>query len=246
MEDLIKLLISSNLKLVEKETGIPYDRMYKWVKGKAAPKTNDYSILLNYFNGLNSDTGKTSKNKAELIGNENITDEENVKRSSFNDVRQVNKRLTYAENSTFPNSENKSIPVYEGAATASGVEVYNDLVQNEPAFMVSIPQFKDCSFGKIIYGHSMYPTIESGTYVFCKPVSNKLHILPGEIYYVEYDNYAVVKRLQKGDSPENVLAVSDNDEVRKDGSRRYESFTIPFDSIRNLYLIKGHFKQSHN
>jgi hypothetical protein len=138
------------------------------------------------------------------------------------------------------------IPMYDSAATASGVEVYNDLVQDEPAFVVNIPQFRDCSFGKLVYGHSMYPTIESGTYVFCKSVSNKLHILPGEIYYIEYDNYGVVKRLQKGDSPENVLAVSDNDEVRKDGSRRYESYTIPFDSIRNIYLIKGHFKQSHN
>jgi phage repressor protein C with HTH and peptisase S24 domain len=151
-----------------------------------------------------------------------------------------------SEHNVKTKSKPSGIPMYDSAATASGVEVYNDLVQDEPAFVVNIPQFRDCSFGKVIYGHSMYPTIESGTYVFCKPVSNKLHIIPGEIYYIEYDNYGVVKRLQKGDSPENVLAVSDNDEVRKDGSRRYESYTIPFDSIRNIYLIKGHFKQSHN
>lgn len=74
MEELIKLLKNSNLKLVEKETGIPYDRMYKWIKGKSTPKTLDYSTLLNYFNSATSIDGKTSKSVENTLGNENITE----------------------------------------------------------------------------------------------------------------------------------------------------------------------------
>lgn len=55
MEDLIKLLIISDLKLISKETGIPYDRMYKWTKGVSNPKLKDYNTLIRYF-----ENGKTS------------------------------------------------------------------------------------------------------------------------------------------------------------------------------------------
>jgi transcriptional regulator with XRE-family HTH domain len=218
--------------------GVSRQTVNSWVKVAELNK----DVLLKVKTFLNLDLeGKTSlyklSNDTFVDGNENVTNGLTPLDNENQQVTSLKPRLE---------AELIGIPMYDSAATASGVEVYNDLVQDEPAFVVNIPQFRDCSFGKVIYGHSMYPTIESGTYVFCKPVSNKLHIIPGEIYYIEYDNYGVVKRLQKGDSPENVLAVSDNDEVRKDGSRRYESYTIPFDSIRNIYLIKGHFKQSHN
>lgn len=60
MEDLIKLLINSDLKLIEKQTGIPYDRMYKWTKGKAKPKIEDYNVLMKYFNGKSSNEKSTN------------------------------------------------------------------------------------------------------------------------------------------------------------------------------------------
>lgn len=49
MEELLNKLKDSDLKLLEKLLGIPYDRMYKWAKGKSKPKTDDYSRLMNYF-----------------------------------------------------------------------------------------------------------------------------------------------------------------------------------------------------
>lgn len=52
MEKYINLLRNSKLKLVEKETGIPYDRMYKWVKGLNNPKTEDFETIKKYFDGL--------------------------------------------------------------------------------------------------------------------------------------------------------------------------------------------------
>lgn len=137
-------------------------------------------------------------------------------------------------------------PMYNSAATAGEVEVYNDLNSDGPAFYVSIPQFRDCKFGKSVYGHSMYPTITSGCYVFCKPVPIKEHFIPGEIYYIEYDNFGVCKRLQKGTNPDEVLLVSDNDEVQADGTRRYESYVVKIDAIREIFLVKGFFNQNHN
>ncbi|QTE37525.1 hypothetical protein J3L18_00205 [Mucilaginibacter gossypii] len=54
MEELINKLINSDLKYVEKQTGIPYDRMYKWVKGKSKPKMGDYQVLVDFFDGKKS------------------------------------------------------------------------------------------------------------------------------------------------------------------------------------------------
>lgn len=57
MEELTKWLEISDLKLVEKETGIPYDRMYKWRRGMSKPKTEDYNTLIAYFKGKSSIDG---------------------------------------------------------------------------------------------------------------------------------------------------------------------------------------------
>ncbi|WP_183567402.1 S24 family peptidase [Mucilaginibacter sp. SP1R1] len=55
MEELINRLRDSDLKLIEKKLGIPYDRMYKWIKGKSQPKSADFNLLMNYFfNGTSS------------------------------------------------------------------------------------------------------------------------------------------------------------------------------------------------
>lgn len=128
MEDLIKLLIDSNLKLIEKETGIPYDRMYKWVKGKATPKTNDYSILLNYFNEKRPKSGKTSNTDTYQESNDNITnykakvnpDEKSI---GFSDIQPVDHNKAYSENSTFPeknkpNPRLEAVPLHLGADPA--------------------------------------------------------------------------------------------------------------------------------
>lgn len=51
MEDLINKLKNSDLKSISAATKIPYDRMYKWKKGKSKPKLEDFETLVNYFNG---------------------------------------------------------------------------------------------------------------------------------------------------------------------------------------------------
>jgi len=67
MEELFNLLKNSDLKLIEKETKIPYDRMYKWRKGLGKPKAGDYAILMAYFNNGSNSIGdkKTELNQYE-------------------------------------------------------------------------------------------------------------------------------------------------------------------------------------
>lgn len=111
MEDLINMLINSKLKDVEKATGIPYDRMYKWTIGKSTPKTEDYNKLQKYFNGINSSIRKSASsdengfdNKKVTIENEPLGNSQNrdIGDFSFNDVKPINHKATYLTNSTFP------------------------------------------------------------------------------------------------------------------------------------------------
>lgn len=45
----MECLAKANAKDVERATGIPADRIYKWLKGKGKPKTEDLTDLLKYF-----------------------------------------------------------------------------------------------------------------------------------------------------------------------------------------------------
>lgn len=206
-----------------------YGRFGKMIKNNTVPKKPFIEKFLLVFTDVNEKWLESENGDMIKTANKN------------QDLKERIVNMPYEENLA-----DKGIPMFDSPTTASQVEVYNDIVNEGPAFYVTIPQFKDCKFGKLVYGHSMYPTITSGSYVFCKPVTNKANFLPGEIYYIEYDNFGVCKRLQKGESRDEVVLVSDNVEVRPDGTRRYESFTLKFDEIRELYIVKGFFNQNHN
>lgn len=140
MEDLIKLLINSNLKLVEKETGIPYDRMYKWVRGKATPKTKDYTVLLNYFNGTVSNDGKTSNSVQNTQGNEDVThkispivNKENAdeRKVSLEDTSDFNPKLKVGSGGLGLGDGGRNIPVA------------NPIIEAEPLHLSANSKFWD-------------------------------------------------------------------------------------------------------
>jgi len=54
IDNILEKLRETNAKEVARSTGIPYDRMAKWLQGKGAPKQADYNALVNYFDGINS------------------------------------------------------------------------------------------------------------------------------------------------------------------------------------------------
>lgn len=67
MEEILKRLIVSDLKSIEKETGIPYDRMYKWTRGKSKPKSKDLDTLRDYFNGTFSKPKDPSSHSVDAV-----------------------------------------------------------------------------------------------------------------------------------------------------------------------------------
>src|SRR5579859_5006429 len=83
---------------------------------------------------------------------------------------------------------NEGTPVYDLVATASQNENVNQLPET-PAFRVSIPGYQDCNFGMYVYGHSMYPTIETGSLVLTRRVTDKRVVMYGEIYLIKTEDY---------------------------------------------------------
>ena len=136
-------------------------------------------------------------------------------------------------------------PVYDIHATASQIE-YSSQLPEVPSFTVNIPGYEDCNFGLYHYGHSMYPTIETGSLLMCRKVNDKHIIMYGEIYLIRTSDYLMVKRLQKNSTKGNVLCTSDNFEKRSEEFKRFEPFELPIDKIIDLYLVKGIIKKTQS
>lgn len=137
----------------------------------------------------------------------------------------------------------RTIPFFDVDVLATPIEVFNDQT-TRPAYTIDMPGFQDCDFAIKVYGHSMYPTIESGMIVLCKKVVDMEIIAYGEIYLVVTADLRMVKRLLKSDKAGYVLATSDNHNghASPDG-KTYPPIEIPLVKILHLYLVKGSFKR---
>ncbi len=71
-------------------------------------------------------------------------------------------------------------------------------------------------------------------------------ILPGEVYYIEWGDYRMYKRLLAGDTPDEVIAHSDNVTELIGDRLKYSPFVIRIDEIKKLCLVKDiHKKHNH-
>jgi phage repressor protein C with HTH and peptisase S24 domain len=139
----------------------------------------------------------------------------------------------------------EGIPMYEVIATASGVVVYNDINYTKPIGRMNFPGIEDCDFALPVWGHSMYPYLENGCWVALKVIHDK-KILPGEVYYIEWGDYRMYKRLLAGDTEEEVIAHSDNTTEMVGNRLKYAPFVIKKDEIKKLCLVKDiHKKHNH-
>lgn len=141
--------------------------------------------------------------------------------------------------------EDWGTPIFDISATAGGIDNINQLPE-VPSFRVKVPGYEDCNFGMYVFGHSMYPTIETGSLILCRKINNKQLIMYGEIYLVRTADYFMVKRLQKSTEPGCVLCTSDNYEQRSNDFKRFEPFDLPIDTILDLYLVKGIIKKTQS
>jgi phage repressor protein C with HTH and peptisase S24 domain len=139
----------------------------------------------------------------------------------------------------------EGIPMYEVIATASGVEVYNDINDTQSVGRMNFPGIEECDFALPVWGHSMYPYLENGCWVALKIIHDK-KILPGEVYYIEWGDYRMYKRLLAGDNPDEVIAHSDNVTEMIGNRLKYAPFVVKIADIKKLCLVKDiHKKHNH-
>jgi hypothetical protein len=139
----------------------------------------------------------------------------------------------------------EGIPMYEISATASGLEVYNDINDAQAVGRMNFPGIEDCDFALPVWGHSMYPYLENGCWVALKIIHDK-KILPGEVYYIEWGDYRMYKRLLLSSDPDEVVAHSDNTTEMVGNQFKYAPFTIKIADIKKLCLVKDiHKKHNH-
>lgn len=221
-EQIVDRIKEGNAKKIATETGIPYDRIAKWVQGKSKPKFADCAVLEEYF-----ENGKNSTKKIVALG------------------KKIPSRLTAEEHAeAFPNWE--GVPVYNKQISASFIEQYQDVDNDwQPTYYLKDPDFRNCNFAARIAGDSMHSEIRHGDYVVCQEIIDTRFIVYGDIYYVVASNgletckYVNAYEVYSNDPKDTrrrfddtkVLLVPKNDSI--------SPTPLPKDMILKLYKVKG-------
>lgn len=127
----------------------------------------------------------------------------------------------------------RGVPMYNVPVTASFVETYRDESVFHPQYYLHDPRFKDCNFGAIITGDSMYSEIRHGDFVVCQEITDKRFVVFGDIYYVVSSNGLETCKYLNADpnSKENYLLVPRNENISPS--------PIPKDMITRLFKVRG-------
>ena len=233
MEDASK---PNKIKLVRPET-LEFIILYNQLKGKAFNGNAELAESLG-FNNASSIT--------EIIKSRQNIDPDKLRvfKEKYSNFLSGKRNTENSEHKTSPRVF-EGIPMYEITATASGVEVYNDLNDTTPVGHMNFPGIEDCDFALPVWGHSMYPYLENGCWVALK-IIHDTKILPGEVYYIEWGDYRMYKRLLAGDNPDEVIAHSDNTTEMIGNRLKYAPFVVKISEIKKLCLVKDiHKKHNH-
>ena len=224
----------NKVKRVRPET-LEFIILYNQLRGKAFNGNAELATVL----GFNSPASITEIMKSR----QNIDpDKLRIFKEKYKDFLSVRKSAVnqHAVLRTF-----EGIPMYEVVATASGVEVYKDINDTTPIGHMNFPGIEDCDFALPVWGHSMYPYLENGCWVALKVIHDK-KILPGEVYYIEWGDYRMYKRLLAGDNEDEVIAHSDNVTEMIGNRLKYAPFVVKLEEIKKLCLVKDiHKKHNH-
>jgi len=227
---------SAKVKTIRPET-LEFIILYNQLKGRAFVGNAQLAEAL----GFNSPSSIT-----EIIKSRQNIDPEKLRifKEKYREYLGLTKKQGITETSA-AKPVFEGIPMYEVIATASGVEVYNDINDTQPVGHMNFPGIEDCDFALPVWGHSMYPYLENGCWVALK-VIHDLKILPGEVYYIEWGDYRMYKRLLAGDNPGEVIAHSDNTTEMIGNRLKYAPFVIKLEEIKKLCLVKDiHKKHNH-
>lgn len=131
------------------------------------------------------------------------------------------------------NNNGHGIPVLTGVhTTGTVVSLFKDEHDEKPLFYLDAPEIKGCDYGVRVIGDSMYPLIRNGGYVACKTITNKDHILYGEIFHVITADYSTVKYIKKHpDNKDWILLVPYNESI--------DPTPMPKDQIIKLAQVRA-------
>ncbi|RZA03008.1 MAG: S24 family peptidase [Sphingobacteriaceae bacterium] len=225
------------IKTIRPET-LEFIILYNQLKGRAFNGNAQLAEVL----GFNSASSIT-----EIIKSRQNIDPEKLKLFKEHYRKFINEPdyKPYDNTPTVSKVAEGGIPMYEIPATASGVEVYNDINDMQAVGRMNFPGIEDCDFALPVWGHSMYPYLENGCWVALKVINDK-KILPGEVYYIEWGDYRMYKRLLASDNPDEVIAHSDNTTEMVGDKLKYAPFVIKIADIKKLCLVKDiHKKHNH-
>jgi len=219
---------------------------------RVRPETLEFIILYNQLRGKaffgNTQLAEALRFNSTSSITEIIKSRQNIDPEKLRIFKEIYKDYLipqkYTENTVLQPIE-PGIPMYEIIATASGVEVYNDINDTQSVGRMNFPGIEECDFALPVWGHSMYPYLENGCWVALKIIHDK-KILPGEVYYIEWGDYRMYKRLLAGDHPDEVIAHSDNTTEMIGNRLKYAPFVVKIDDIKKLCLVKDiHKKHNH-
>lgn len=134
-----------------------------------------------------------------------------------------------------PNSN--LIPMYNFPSAASDIEIYNNPDDIKIVGHLNLPGARKNSFALPVYGHSMYPTLENGSWCVLRELTDPQDIVWGEIYYIEWGDYRMFKRLLEADNPDEVMLWSDNQLDLIGEKPKYAPVIIKKEKIRRLCLL---------
>lgn len=226
----------NKVKLIRPET-LEFIILYNQLKGRAFNGNAQLAEVLG-FNNASSIT--------EIIKSRQNIDPEKLKifKERYSEFL-IGKKNTLSPENSGAWKMSQGIPMFEITATATGVEVYNDINDTQPVGHMNFPGIEDCDFALPVWGHSMYPYLENGCWVALKIIHDK-KILPGEVYYIEWGDYRMYKRLLVGDTDDEVIAHSDNITELVGTRLKYAPFVIKIAEIKKLCLVKDiHKKHNH-
>lgn len=129
----------------------------------------------------------------------------------------------------------QDIPLYELAATAGLVSIFNDLRQ-DPVDHLRVPNLPPVDGAVYVRGDSMSPLLKSGDIIIFKKVElDPGLILWGQIYLLSYstggDTFTVVKYVKRSSREDFIQLVSAN--------TFYDPMEIPAASVTALALVKA-------
>jgi phage repressor protein C with HTH and peptisase S24 domain len=210
--------------------GVSRQTLSVWAKSEEL----NADILHNVKMKLGIDLTSEGRHSASYADNEN---DDNPRTLNSPEV------LYDAEQETEYKTSGPGIPMYSFPASASMTEMYGDVNEVKIIGYLNIPGSIKGSFALPVHGHSMYPTLESGSWCVLRPITDTSDIDWGQIYYIEYGDYRLFKRLLQADQPDSVVLWSDNQSDVINGRAKYAAKTIKLERIKRLCLLTDILKK---